>query len=136
MRWGLLARPKFVSLLIRINAVLVLGFTLAGLAVGSFISTRLQADARREVLGTASLMLDSALASRAYTANEIDPLLAGQMQTHFLPQSIPYYAATQNFISLRERHPDFYYKEATLNPSNPRDRATDWEADIIQQFRQ
>lgn len=135
MRWGLLARPKFVSLLIRINAVLVLGFTLAGLAVGSFISTRLQADARREVLGTASLMLDSALASRAYTANEIDPLLAGQMQTHFLPQSIPYYAATQNFISLRERHPDFYYKEATLNPSNPRDRATDWEADIIQQFR-
>ncbi|HZO22894.1 MAG TPA: DUF3365 domain-containing protein, partial [Steroidobacteraceae bacterium] len=27
------------------------------------------------------------------------------------------------------------YKEATLNPTNPRDRATDWEADLIQKFR-
>jgi len=124
-----------MSLLIRINAALVLGFTLAGLAVGMFCSALLHADARREVLGTASLMLDSALASRAYTANEIDPLLAAQMQSRFPPQSIPYYAATQNFLSLRERHPDFYYKEATLNPTNPRDRATDWEADIIDQFR-
>ncbi|MGH8219572.1 MAG: c-type heme family protein [Steroidobacteraceae bacterium] len=124
-----------MNLLVRINAVLVLGFTLAGLAMGMLCSALLRADARREVLGTASLMLDSALASRAYTANEIDPLLAAQMQSRFLPQSIPYYAATQNFLALRERHPDFYYKEATLNPSNPRDRATDWEADIIEQFR-
>jgi HAMP domain-containing protein len=124
-----------MSLVVRINAVLVFGFVLAGLAVGALCSTLLHADAQREVLATASLMLDSALASRAYTANEIDPLLAAQMQSRFLPQSIPYYAATQNFLSLRERHPDFYYKEATLNPSNPRDRATDWEADIIEQFR-
>ncbi|HZX40831.1 MAG TPA: DUF3365 domain-containing protein, partial [Myxococcaceae bacterium] len=27
------------------------------------------------------------------------------------------------------------YKEATLNPTNPRDRAVEWEADIVQQFR-
>lgn len=124
-----------MSLLIRINAVLVVGATLAALALGILSSNLLRADARREVLGTAELMLDSALASRAYTANEIDPLLADQMKDRFLPQSIPFYAATQNFVSLREQHPDFYYKEATLNPSNPRDRATDWEADIIEQFR-
>jgi protein-histidine pros-kinase len=36
---------------------------------------------------------------------------------------------------LRERHADYTYKEATLNPTNPRDRAADWEADIIQRFR-
>jgi HAMP domain-containing protein len=124
-----------LSLLIRINAVLVVGATLAALALGILSSNLLRADARREVLGTAELMLDSALASRAYTADEIDPLLVEQMKDRFLPQSIPFYAATQNFLSLRERHPDFYYKEATLNPSNPRDRATDWEADIIEQFR-
>jgi protein-histidine pros-kinase len=80
-------------------------------------------------------MLDSALASRAYTADEIDPLLVGHMQDGFPPQSIPFYAATQTFASLRKLHPDFTYKEATLNPTNPRDRATDWEADIIEQFR-
>jgi protein-histidine pros-kinase len=27
------------------------------------------------------------------------------------------------------------YKEATLNPTNPRDKAMDWESDIIRQFR-
>jgi protein-histidine pros-kinase len=59
----------------------------------------------------------------------------GHMQDGFPPQSIPFYAATQTFAALRKLHPDFAYKEATLNPTNPRDRATDWEADIIEQFR-
>src|SRR5262249_36926849 len=31
---------------------------------------------------------------------------------------------------------DFAYKEATLNPTNLRDRATDWEVDIVNRFRQ
>ena len=29
----------------------------------------------------------------------------------------------------------FYYKEATLNPTNPRDRAAGWEVDVVNQFR-
>jgi protein-histidine pros-kinase len=48
---------------------------------------------------------------------------------------VPFYAATQNFLALRHSHPEYSYKEATLNPTNLRDRATDWEADVIQQFR-
>ncbi len=80
-------------------------------------------------------MMDSALAMRAYTANEILPLLGARIQEDFPPQSVPFYAATQNFLKLRERHPEYTYKEATLNPTNPRDRAADWEGDIIQRFR-
>ncbi len=80
-------------------------------------------------------MMDSALAIRDYTANEILPLLGDGVQNEFPPQSVPFYAATQNFLRLRERHPDYTYKEATLNPTNPRDRAADWEGDIIQRFR-
>ncbi len=95
----------------------------------------LEANARREVLAEAGLMMDSALATRAYTANEILPLLEQRVLESFPPQSIPFYAATQNFMKLRESHPEYAYKEATLNPTNPRDRATDWEADIIQRFR-
>ena len=57
------------------------------------------------------------------------------MQEEFPPQSVPSYAATQNFLSFHERHPEYSYKEATLNPTNPRDRAADWESDIIQRFR-
>ena len=80
-------------------------------------------------------MLDSAIAQRTYTANEIEPLLHERLATEFLPQSVPFYAATQNFLKLREKYPQYAYKEATLNPTNPRDRAADWEADIIQRFR-
>ena len=95
----------------------------------------LEANAQREVVAEAGLMMDSALAIREYTANEILPLLSERMQKEFPPQSVPFYAATQNFLRLRERHPEYSYKEATLNPMNPRDRPADWEADIIQRFR-
>ena len=124
-----------MNLLVRLNVVLVIAFSLAGWIAHAVCDSLQRSEARREVLGTAGLMLDSALASRAYTADEIDPLLVGHMQDGFPPQSIPFYAATQTFASLRKLHPDFTYKEATLNPTNPRDRATDWEADIIEQFR-
>ena len=32
-------------------------------------------------------------------------------------------------------HPEYGYREATLNPTNLRDRAMDWEGDLVQQFR-
>ena len=124
-----------MNLLVRVNVVLIIAFALAGWVAHEVCASLQQADARRETLATAGLMLDSALASRAYTAHEIDPLLEPRMQDQFLPQSIPFYAATQTFASLRKLHPQFAYREATLNPTNPRDRATDWQADIINQFR-
>jgi protein-histidine pros-kinase len=80
-------------------------------------------------------MMDSALATHTYTSTEILPLLEARLRTEFLPQSVPFYAATQNFLKLRELHPAYNYKEAALNPTNPRDRALDWEADLIQHFR-
>jgi protein-histidine pros-kinase len=66
----------------------------------------------------------------------VKPLLETQLKYHFLPQSVPAYAATEQFAELRKKHPDYSYKEATLNPSNPRNRAADWEADIVNNFRQ
>lgn len=124
-----------MSLLVRINVALAATFVIAAVALGYACSSMLQANAKREVLQQAGLMIDSALATRDYTAEEIFPLLGSQMRTDFLPQSVPFYAATQNFLRLRERHPEYTYKEATLNPTNPRDRAMDWEADLIQKFR-
>jgi len=124
-----------MSLLIRINLALAIVFALAVLAIAWACSAALEANAKRQAMREAALMIDGALAIRSYTADEIDPLLEPLMTKHFLPQSIPFYAATQNFLKLHERHPDYGYREATLNPTNPRDRAVDWEADIIQQFR-
>jgi protein-histidine pros-kinase len=124
-----------MSLWLRINAALIVVFAAAGCAAGYACWEVLEASARRDVLAEAGLMMDSALAIRAYTAREILPLLDQRVHDAFPPQSVPFYAATQNFLTLRERHPEYTYKEATLNPTNPRDRASDWEADIIQRFR-
>jgi HAMP domain-containing protein len=124
-----------MSLLIRINLALGAVFMLAALTAGYACRSILEANAQREVFTEAGLMMDSALAIRNYTANEILPLLSGRMESDFPPQSVPFYAATQNFLQLRARHPEYMYKEATLNPTNPRDRAADWEGDIIQRFR-
>ena len=124
-----------MSLLTRINLALGAVFMVAALTAGYACRSILEANAQREVFAEAGLMMDSALAIRDYTANEILPLLSERIQREFPPQSVPFYAATQNFLRLRARHPEYMYKEATLNPMNPRDRAADWESDIIQRFR-
>jgi protein-histidine pros-kinase len=124
-----------MSLILRINLVLGAGFALCLAAAAGLLENTFEAGARREVLAEAGLMMDSAVAMRSYTANEIDPLLTQRLKDEFLPQSVPFYAATQNFLMLHERHPQYSYREATLNPTNPRDRAEEWESDIIQRFR-
>jgi HAMP domain-containing protein len=124
-----------MNLLVRINAALGAVFVLAALVAGYLCWRILETNARHDVLAEAGLMLDSATAARAYTAKEIMPLLEPRLQEEFPPQIIPFYAATQNFLHVREQHPQYTYKEATLNPTNPRDRAADWEGDIIQRFR-
>jgi hypothetical protein len=130
-----LGGDSHMNLLARINVALVVVFAAGTLASVSLTRSSLEGSARGEALNDAGLMLDSALAVRAYTASEVAPLLTEQLKTVFLPQSVPFYAATQNFLKMRGEHPQYLYKEATLNPTNPRDRAADWEADIIQRFR-
>jgi methyl-accepting chemotaxis protein len=58
-----------------------------------------------------------------------------QKEGEFLPQSVPAFAATEIMSELRKKYPDYAYKEAALNPTNPRDRAVEWEADIVNEFR-
>lgn len=82
-------------------------------------------------------MAASALATRNYTDHYITPIIekTTEHSTTFLPQAIPFFASTTTFEQLRQQYPDYTYKEAALNPTNLRDRATDWEADIINYFR-
>lgn len=124
-----------MKLTLKFNLVLIAVFVL-GLAVTGALSYRiLQQNARQEIIDRAGLMMESALAVRGYTIGEIRKLLVLQMTREFLPQSVPAYAATQVFHKLRQNHPEYSYKEATLNPTNPSNRAVEWEADIVQYFR-
>ncbi|MFZ1389914.1 MAG: DUF3365 domain-containing protein [Thiolinea sp.] len=118
---------KFNLILI---TTLLIGYMIAG--YGSYYV--LSKNAKQEVLDRANLLMESAQAVRKYTTEEIRPLLAVQNKRQFLPQTVAAYAATQTFVQMQKTNPEYSYKEATLNPTNLRDRAVDWENDIIQNF--
>jgi len=124
-----------MRLLLKINAVLIV-VSLIGLALSYRVADRLlQENARSEIQGNARLLVESALAVRTYTNKQINPLLKTQSRYGFLPQRVAAYSAKQYFNNLRQQFPDYSYREATLNPTNPADRADDWEAEIVRHFR-
>jgi len=125
-----------LKLIWKFNMVLAGIFLIAYAAAALVAYGVLQSNAKEEILRTGRLMMEAATASRDYTTAHIKPLLETQLKYVFLPETVPAFAATEQFNELRKRHEDFGYKEATLNPTNPRDRASDWEADVINKFRQ
>jgi len=119
---------------LKFNLALLVVFVF-GLAISGYVSYNLlQQNARDEVLRSAGLMMEAALSMRQYTVGEVRERLL-QKEDEFLPQSVPAFAATEMMNQLRKKYPDFIYKEAALNPTNPRDLAVDWEADVVNQFR-
>ena len=124
-----------MGLRLKFNIVLAVVFG-AGMAVSAWVSHELlERNAKDEVLRNAGLMMEAALAVRGYTVKQVKPHLESQLAETFLPQTVPAYAATETFNALRVKYPDFSYKEATLNPTNPRDRAVEWETDVVNVFR-
>ena len=125
-----------MKLLYKFNLIFVLVMAL-GVAVSAWISRGfLQEQARDEVINGARLLMEQAIAVRGYTSGQITKLLETQMKYEFLPQAVPSYSATEVLGALRVKYPEFAYKEATLNPTNPRDRAAGWEVDVVNAFRQ
>ncbi len=124
-----------MSLRLKFNLSL-LAVMLLGLGVsGYFLHDLLQKNARDEVLHEAGLMMESALAIRAYTVDHVRPRLAKLPDDEFMPQTVPAFAATETLATLQKKYPEYGYKEATLNPTNPRDKAEAWEAKVVEAFR-
>jgi protein-histidine pros-kinase len=124
-----------MRLLLKFNLVFLLIFALGLVAVGRVSWSLLERNARSEIAENARLLMDTAIAARTYTSKQVNPLLQTQMKYSFLAQSVPAYSATEIFADLNKKHTEYSYKEAVLNPTNPRDRAIEWESDIINQFR-
>jgi len=125
-----------MKLIVKFNLVLSAVFLVAFIVAGVFTRALLQRNAKAEIQENARIMIDGASAVRTYTSTEIKPLLKNQMTYTFLPQTVSAYSANKYFAQLQKKYPDYSYKEATLNPTNPSDRATDWEADIVKVFRE
>ena len=119
----------------KFNLVLITAF-LIGLALATFLAWQITTEeAKRQMFNEASLIMRSGTAVRGYTQKEIRPLIADQMTVRFLPHSVPSYSAQTVLNDLHKDFPDYSYKEAALNPTNPSDRATNWETDVINAFQ-
>jgi|SRR5215469_4856638 len=124
-----------MNLLVKFNLLLVLIFALGFAGTAYFCDKVLEKNAKAEIVENARIMMEAALAVRAYTVSEIKPLLETQIKYVFRPQSVSAYAAINYFKKLQKTFPEYSYREAALNPTNPSDRATDWEADIFRDFQ-
>jgi protein-histidine pros-kinase len=124
-----------MSIATKFNLVFVSIFAVGFIAAGVVADRLLKQSAREETLQNARLLLEAAKSVRGYTAGQIAPLLKNQMKFEFHPQSVPSYSAVETLNTVLKSYPDFAYKEATLNPTNPRDKASDWEVDVVQKLR-
>jgi protein-histidine pros-kinase len=109
----------------------LIGLGLAGLSAYEILTR----NALEDSLQNARIMIEAGSAIRSYTDQRIVPVLEQQMKVEFLPVSIPFFAAQANFKLIQQRLPEYAYRETALNPTNISDRAVDWEADIINDFR-
>jgi len=126
-----------MKLIARFNLLFILIFGF-GMAVSLWLANGfLQREAEDRIRSEAELIAQTASATRQYTEQQVKPLLTRlqKREASFLAQSVPTYSAIQVFETLHKANPQYTYKDAMLNPTNPADRATGWEADVINEFR-
>ncbi|MEH2193822.1 MAG: DUF3365 domain-containing protein [Nostoc sp.] len=123
-------KQKFTILLL---IILTFGLSLTGFALSSL----LRENAKQDISSTGLMLMQTMSSVRKYTSTQVNPELADKLATEFLPQSVPAYSAREVFEILRKTadYRDFFYKEATLNPTNLRDKADGFETEIVEKFR-
>ncbi|MFT3789155.1 MAG: DUF3365 domain-containing protein [Tepidisphaeraceae bacterium] len=114
--------------------------TLAALAY-SFVQVSHERDltAERETVARAEMLLSTMNSVRKYTADNVRPALekaAGDTK-EFVRESVPGFSARSVFENFRAdpRYATFSYKEASLNPTNAKNLADDFETPILNRYR-
>ncbi len=123
-------KQKFTFMLL---GILIFGLSFCSLS----LSAILKQNAEREIASTGLVLMETMTSVRQYTSEQINPELIDQVEREFLPQVIPAYSATEVFNNLRkkDKYQQYFYKEATLNPTNPRNKADTLETEIIEKFK-
>ena len=124
----------------KLNLILVIIFLWTIISCGLLLSYILENKVQQEVADKAFLAIETMNSVRNYTSNQIQPELTTRLETEpaFLPETVPAYSAREVFEDLRKNpeYQNFSYKEATLNPTNLRDKADEFETVLVQKFRQ
>ncbi|MBR8833274.1 MAG: DUF3365 domain-containing protein [Stigonema ocellatum SAG 48.90 = DSM 106950] len=122
---------KFTLLLslVFIGSILFSGFAL---------SQALEQKAKDEINYQGQILIEMVNSVRSYNDNHLNNLLEPNLknQARFVPETIPTFAAREVFETLRKskEYSNFLYKDATLNPTNLRDKADDFETHLIERL--
>jgi HAMP domain-containing protein len=121
----------------KFNLAILAAFLIGFAGAGFFLQRLFVDNARQQVLEDARIMMTAANAVRHFTNVYIQPLAQplNNGSDKFVSASVPSFAAQTTFKDVQAQFPDFTYREPALNPTNLADRATDWEADYINVFR-
>lgn len=119
----------------KFNVVILAIFSVGLLVTGYLSYAILHANAHKDAVERATLVMEAATAVEAYTQLEVEPLITAHMGDQFHPQSVAAYAAIQSMNKLGDNYSEYSYKTAVLNPTNPRDKAFEWEAEVVEAFR-
>ena len=124
---------------IKLNILLAAILLLLSVSTGFILSKVLQDYAEQVVADRALMLMETMNSVRNYTSTQVNPELSERLENEqvFLPQTVPAYSAREVFEHLRteEEYSQFFYKEATLNPTNVRDKADKFETEIVESFR-
>ena len=116
-------------------ALIILAIFLGGSIIAGLSAIVLeQRNTQEDIIRTARVLLSSAVATRNYTTEQIDPLLSEYQTDEFIKETVPSYAAQELFHRLSQEYRGYSYNERVLNPTNPRDLAEGWQVELIQHF--
>ena len=95
----------------------------------------LRHDAMVRATETARLVLNTAVAVRGYTQDQVLPDVSKAPTSQFYETSVPAFAAQSVYKRVQGMNPAYSYREPALNPTNPNDRPSAVEVDLINRFR-
>jgi len=123
----------------RVTLNLIVVFTIGILISGIALSNVLDRKAQGEINTKAVALMEMNSSIRNYTNERVQPLLISKVETEerFIPESIPAFSVREIFELFRNNpeYASFLYKDATLDPTNLRDKADNFEKQIVNKFK-
>ena len=131
-------RLKF-KLATKFTLLLSLVFICTIVVSGFILSRALERKAEGEITYRSAILTETLNSVRNFTNTRINPLLMPMVESQptFVPEAIPSYTVREVFENLRknEEYRDYFYKDAFLNPTNLRDKADEFETDLVKRFQ-
>ncbi|OYQ64651.1 histidine kinase [Pseudanabaena sp. SR411] len=123
----------------KFNLIFLTAFLVCIIFSGLALSSILNRNTESQTVAKAQIMLQTMDSVRNYTSTQVNPELAPRIEKEeeFLPQTVPGYSAREVFEHFRSKkeYAEFFYKEATINPTNLRDKADEFETELVKHFR-